>query len=198
MRYGTDHKPGSRHRILQAAARQIRSNGPHRIALGEVMAAAGLTHGAFYAHFGSKDELVAEAVAVMFADARDRASSLEGVLASDDAALPAAFGTYLRGYLSPRHRDAPERGCPLPSLAADMARTGDQARGNFVAGMQRMTAGVETVLARMERTHPASEARAVVAQMVGAMALARATGPGPESDAMLHDSLAALLAKLDL
>jgi TetR/AcrR family transcriptional regulator, transcriptional repressor for nem operon len=198
MRYGADHKSGSRNRILRAAAQQIRMKGPNKIAVSEVMTAAGLTHGAFYAHFSSKDDLVAEAVAVMFADASQRASGLEGVLAEDDSGLPAAFRTYLEGYLSARHRDGPERGCPLPSLAADIGRTESRARDNFVAGMQRMTAGVETVLMRMGRAQPDAEARAVVAQMVGAIGLARAAGPGDQSDAILRDCLAALIAKLDL
>lgn len=198
MRYGADHKSGSRDRILQAAAKQIRSKGPHKIAVSEVMSAAGLTHGAFYAHFSSKYDLVAEAIAVMFADALQRASRLEGVLGEDGAGLPAAFRTYLEGYLSARHRDGPERGCPLPSLAADIARTENRARENFVVGMQRMTSGVETVLMRMGRPQPDAEARAVVAQMVGAIGLARAAGPGEQSDAILRDCLTDLIAKLQL
>lgn len=198
MRYGVGHKSDSRDRILQSAAQHIRAKGPHKIAVGEVMSAAGLTHGAFYAHFSSKDELVAEAVAVMFVDARQRAGRLESVLAEDNAGLAAAFRNYLENYLSPRHRDGPEHGCPLPSLAADIARIQSRAREKFIAGMHGMTAAVETVLARLGRVEPAAEARVVVAQIVGAIGLARAAGPGAESDAILSDCLAALIAKLGL
>lgn len=198
MRYGPDHKPESRDRILKAAAQQIRAKGPHKIAVNEVMSAAGLTHGAFYAHFDSKEELVAEAVTAMFNDARQRARRLEAVLAEDDARLPAALRTYLQGYLSPRHRDGPDLGCPLPSLAADIARTGGRARENFVAGMERMTAGIAAALGRMRRARPEAQARAVVAQMVGAVGLARAIGPGAKSDMILSDCLDALITKLDL
>ena len=198
MRYVADHKSESRDRILKVAARQIRAKGPHKIAVKEVMSAAGLTHGAFYAHFDSKDALVAEAVTKMFSDAGQRASGLEAVLAENDARLPAAFRTYLQGYLSPRHRDGPDLGCPLPSLASDIARTEGPARENFVAGMERMTASIETALGRMGRARPEAQARAVVAQMVGAVGLARAAGPGSRSDAILRDCLAALIAKLDL
>ena len=198
MRYGADHKLESHARILSAAAQQIRAKGPQKVAVIEVMAAAGLTHGAFYAHFDSKDELVADAVTAMFRDARKRANRLEAVLAEEDARLPLAFRSYLESYLSPRHRDGPDFGCPLPSLAADIARIEGRARENFVAGMERMMEGVAAALKRMGRPLPKAEARAVVAQMVGAVGLARAVGTGAQSDAILRDCLEALVTKLDL
>ena len=65
MRYSEGHKQETRKRLLKLAADAIRSQGPDRIGVSKIMAEAGLTHGGFYAHFGSKDELVAEAVSVM-------------------------------------------------------------------------------------------------------------------------------------
>jgi TetR/AcrR family transcriptional repressor of nem operon len=66
MRYTSDHKHETRTKILNAAARVLREQGPDRLAIGEVMASVGLTHGGFYAHFPSKDALVEEALATMF------------------------------------------------------------------------------------------------------------------------------------
>lgn len=198
MRYSSGHKSASRARILAAAARDIRARGPGSVAVNAVMASAGLTHGAFYAHFASKDALVAEAVTAMFDEAAQRSGGIDEVIASDDAALPAAFRAYLQGYLSAGHRDGPERGCPLPSLSADIARSSGPARENLVAGMERMTGRIETVLARLGRARPRAMARAVVARMVGAVGLARAAGAGAQSDAILRDCFEALVAELAL
>lgn len=198
MRYPSEHKVESRARIVAAAARQIRAKGPHGVAVSDVMASAGLTHGAFYAHFESKDALVAEAVASMFAEMKERRGGLDTVLESDDKDLAPAFRAYLENYLSPRHRDGPERGCPLPALSADIARSGGPARENLARGMQRMTRGIAAVLQRLGLPGPEARAHAVVARMVGAVALARAAGTGPESDAILRDCRDALFAELAL
>ncbi len=72
MRYDSDHKQKTRDRVLKEAANAIRAEGPHRIAVAGVMAKAGLTHGGFYAHFTSKDELVAAAIDTMFGEAQSR------------------------------------------------------------------------------------------------------------------------------
>lgn len=198
MRYGTEHKANSRQRILQAASQQVRRQGPGKVAVAEVMSAAGLTHGAFYAHFASKEALVAEAVDTMFGDAQRRVGGLAEALADDAGDVRAALRDHLASYLSPRHRDEPERGCPLPALSAEMARSNGQARATFVQGLERMTARIDAALARIGRDEPAADARTVVAQMVGAVTLARAVGSGAQSDAILRDNFASLVAKLDL
>ena len=95
MRYTDQHKPQTRSRIVTAAARQIRMKGPDQLGVAAVMADAGLTHGGFYAHFASKDELIAEAVDAMFDEARRRTRALDDALADGSADLGAAF----RGYL---------------------------------------------------------------------------------------------------
>ncbi|WP_216674654.1 TetR/AcrR family transcriptional regulator [Paraburkholderia elongata] len=72
MRYSEGHKRETRRRLLKVAADTIRSQGPDQIGVSGIMAEAGLTHGGFYAHFGSKDELVAEAICVMFDESKAR------------------------------------------------------------------------------------------------------------------------------
>jgi TetR/AcrR family transcriptional repressor of nem operon len=198
MRYGASHKARSKSSILKAAAMQIRARGPHKVAVSEVMSAAGLTHGAFYAHFGSKDGLVAEAVFEMFADAAERSGLKDLLSLENDQELRGELRVYLEGYLSPSHRDKPERGCPLPILAADIARSDRPTRQNFVSGMVGMTGRIDQVLARIGHPKPQAAASATVAQMVGAVGLARAMGPGAESDAMLRDCLLDILERLGL
>ncbi len=199
MRYGPEHKAESKARILQAAARSIGANGPDRVAVADVMAGAGLTHGAFYAHFGSKEALVAEALSQMFADARQTNSALDAALGDESATdVGAGLRAFLEGYLSREHRDSPEFGCPLPALAGDMARGDSQARANFVSGLARMNARIEAALALLGLSDAAAAARAVVAQIVGAVALARAVGKGAQSDAILNDNLQSIKGRLGL
>lgn len=194
MRYGQDHKAESRSRILDAAAQQIRAKGPEKVAVTDVMASAGLTHGGFYAHFPSKKALVAEAVDAMFAEGQRRTNAL----ADPATDIRAALRAHLTSYLSPEHRDGVERGCPLPSLAADIARGAGAAAPRFAAGLQRLTSRIEAALDRIGVPVPDAEANAVVAQMVGAVGLARAVGKGPQSDAILRDTLMNLLARYGL
>ncbi len=198
MRYGSEHKAETRARVVKSAAREIRMKGPDKVAVADVMASAGLTHGGFYAHFVSKEALVAEAIDGMFADGLRRNPSLAEAAASEGADCRSAFRAYLESYLSPQHRDRPERGCPLPSLAADMARNSGEARDRFALGLGRMTARVEAALAPMGVEDAGCEARAIVAQMVGAVGLARAVGKGEQSDAILRDTLASLTSRLGL
>ena len=198
MRYADSHKAGSRSRILKAAAQQLRARGLHKVSVADVMSDAGLTHGAFYAHFGSKDALVAEAVPEMFGDAGDRAGGIADLSVHAAEDLRAALRTFLESYLSASHRDRPDRGCPLPTLAADISRADARIRDNFIVGLNRMTGRIADALSRLPRTYPDTDARILVAQIVGAVSLARALGPGAPSDAILRDCLDASIERLGL
>src|SRR5262245_31906728 len=117
MRYDSEHKERTRQRVLTEAAAAIRAHGPDGIGVAGLMAKAGLTHGGFYAHFKSKDDLVAQAISHMFEESRQR------FLTHTDHADPAvALSRYIDMYVSERHRDTPEHGCPLPALSGDLAR----------------------------------------------------------------------------
>lgn len=198
MRYPPEHKLESRDRIVDAAARQIRAKGPDGIVIADVMAAAGLTHGGFYAHFNSKDALIADAVSAMFADAKRSADDLDQALADADADVRVPLRAYLENYLSPAHREGVDRGCPLPSLATEMSRTDSPARENFVEGLQRMTQRIESALARLGYDRPEASAKAAVAEMVGALGLSRAIGNTIPSDQFLRDCLDDLVTRLRL
>lgn len=198
MRYGPDHKAQSRERILHAAARELRAKGPGGLGVADVMRGAGLTHGGFYAHFASKEALVGEALDTMFAEAAASSRRLDAALADPQADLRKALRGFLASYLSPAHRDGPQPGCPLPTLASDMARGDVTARGKFERGLARTAGRIAAALTRLGIAEPEAATRAALAQLVGAVALARALGKGAQSDAILHDALQALLHRFDL
>lgn len=181
MRYDSDHKSETRKRVLKEAARDIREKGPGGVAVAGIMARAGLTHGGFYAHFKSKDELIAEAIGVMFEDARGRVFR-----ATDDPNSKEGFAAYIDGYLSPAHRDARSRGCPLPSLSGDMARLEPLSRERFGKGVGAIIGRVAAMLEAIGIEDPETQAAAVMSQMVGALALARAVADSAQSERILE------------
>ena len=128
MRYSADHKAETHAQLLRAAAARMRKAGMDGVGVAEIMRGAGLTHGGFYAHFTCKDDLIAQAVTQMFADNAARVGRwLEAVEA------PAQLDMFITRYLSPAHRDQPERGCP-----ADHDQRGcDAAVGSGARGLRR-------------------------------------------------------------
>lgn len=198
MRYSPEHKQQSRARILRTATQRLRVDGPERLSVHEVMAGAELTHGAFYAHFASKEALVAEALDAMFGDPFASGKRLDTALADPQGDVPAALHGFLANYLSAAHRDGAGSGCPLPALASDMARNAGPARDRFGQGLLQVSARIAAALQRLGHENPDAAAHRVLAQIVGAITLARALGSGPPSDAILHDNLRALEKELDL
>jgi TetR/AcrR family transcriptional repressor of nem operon len=193
MRYDTDHKARTRERILGEAARAIRAAGPQGISVGGLMKQAGLTHGGFYAHFGSKDELVAEAIGHMFGGPYANFSALtEGKPPAE------ALASYVDFYLSARHRDARDRGCPLPALSGDLARMPASARARFGEGADRLRSSIAGLLKAMGRDDAETRAASAIAEMVGAIALARATADAARSDEILAATRGAVKTRLGL
>lgn len=193
MRYDSGHKSETRKRVLTEAARDIREKGPGGVAVAGIMARAGLTHGGFYAHFKSKDELIAEAIGVMFEDARGRLFRV-----TDNPNSKEGFAAYIDGYLSPAHRDARSRGCPLPSLSGDMARLEPLSRERFGQGVEAIMGRIAGMLEGSGAEDPESEASAVMSQMVGALALARAVADPGQSDHILETTRADLKRRYDV
>src|SRR5436305_9340890 len=114
MRYAKDHKQATRQRIVEAAGRRFKQDGIDGAGIATVMSDAGLTNGAFYAHFKSKEDLVANVLADQL---RAQRQSFEAQ-ASDQAGLEA----FVRSYLSPDHRDHCAEGCPSAALLDETAR----------------------------------------------------------------------------
>lgn len=193
MRYDPQHKQQTRERILAEAAREIRAAGPHQVAVAGIMARAGLTHGGFYAHFESKDDLIAAAIAQMFAEGRAR------IVAEMDGRSPAeGLARYIDFYLSRGHRDARTAGCPLPFLAPDLPRLSERARENFAAGVAGLRGRLAMALKDLGQADPDAEASSLLAEMVGALALARAEPDADASDAILARSKRSLKRRFGL
>lgn len=193
MRYDNEHKERTRQRVLSEAAAAIRTAGPDGIGVAGLMARAGLTHGAFYAHFESKNELVAQAINYMFEETYQR------FFARTEHPDPAiAMEKLIDAYLSTRHREHPERGCPLPSLAGELARLSGPARQNFVAGLHRLTGSVARRIRALGRADADDIASSVVAELTGALALSRTAADQSESDALLETSRRSIKARIGL
>ena len=193
MRYNAEHKELTRERVLSEAARALRAEGPHKLGVAEVMSRAGLTHGGFYVHFRSKDELVLAAMDFAFTDARRMfEQACEGREPRD------ALATYIAAYLSMTHRDGADRGCPLPALAADLPRMSDQARQLYAAGVRRLTARLQKLLEACGDVDAEALASSVVAELVGALSIARAVPDVAEAGLLLRRSRAALALRLGL
>jgi TetR/AcrR family transcriptional repressor of nem operon len=193
MRYDEAHKQKTRQKVLEAAARAIRAEGPDRVGVAGIMAQAGLTHGGFYAHFESKDDLVAEAIAEMFVEGRERFAA---IVAGKPPAR--ALGDFLDSYLSKAHRDAPDAGCPMPALCTDLPRLPARAQAAFGAGHAGLIAWIGTQLDALGRKDTAATASSVVSEMVGAVALARCIPDRERSDALLDSSRRSIRARLGL
>ena len=193
MRYDNDHKQRTRQRVLKAAAKAIRAEGPHRIGVVGVMSDVGLTHGGFYAHFTSKDDLVAATIDQMFEESavrlrreNERRSPIE------------ALDSYIDFYLSPEHRDTRESGCPLPFLSADAPRLPEPARQRFADGAARITASLAACFQSRGDADPDEEASSLLAELVGALSLARAETDPARADAILARSRAAVKRRFNL
>jgi TetR/AcrR family transcriptional repressor of nem operon len=178
--------------ITDASARLFREHGLNGVSVAELMAAAGLTHGGFYGHFASKDDLAAEACRSAFA--RSIARWQSRVAASGDPA--AARQSLITHFLSPRARSSPGTTCPAAGLAGDVAR--EPAAAPVRASFREGVAGLVDILAALEDRGGAAPDRAQAladfSTMVGALILSRATAGHAISDALLAAARERLLA----
>jgi TetR/AcrR family transcriptional regulator, transcriptional repressor for nem operon len=192
MRYDADRKHRTREQVLKAAIREIRASGAHRLAVAGVMAKAGLTHGGFYAHFGSKDDLVASAIDQMFDAGLDR---LKNACAGRTPAQ--ALTAYIDFYVSTRHRDS-STGCPIPAIASDLPHLVEPVRQRFALGVTRLIDALVSHLTRFGRECAEEDARSMLSEMVGALALARAEPDPQRSDYILEASRRSLKSRFGL
>lgn len=192
MRYSETHKSETRARVLKEAAREIRAKGPGGFAVAGVMARAGLTHGGFYAHFGSRDALISEAIGTMFVDTEGRFETMMSGREPADA-----LAAYIKFYLSREHRDTRERGCPIAALSSEADRLASVSREKFGSGVQSLTAKIADLLAQ-NGMDDKSAAPALLASLVGALTLARSVADPAQSDAILRDVSVSLLHQYGL
>ncbi len=173
MKVSREQMAENRRRILDVASRLFRDKGFDAVSVAEVMKAAGLTHGGFYGHFSSKDDLVAE--------------TLAHALASDSVG-GGNFSDFVKSYLAPRHRDNAAGGCPTAGLAAAIRHQTPPARSAMTEGLRAEISRIERALPQLD---PADRRRTAIgswAAMVGAVILARAIDDPELSDEILEQT----------
>jgi len=186
MRYEKGHKDATRRRILEVASRQFRENGVAAAGLAGIMAEAGLTNGAFYAHFKSKEDLLR----AVLADALGRRETTLRAMSERGAGLEAT----IRDYLSPRHRDDPSRGCPTAAMVAEVARHSGKTRCAFTGKVSQFIALIATQIRKGLAAERRRKAIAIYGMMVGTLQLARAVNDRRLADEILASGLNEALA----
>jgi TetR/AcrR family transcriptional regulator, transcriptional repressor for nem operon len=165
-----EHKQKTRERIVEAAATALRANGLAGVSITDIMADAGLTHGGFYAHFASKEDLMIAAVDHASDETTDRLSNAMRS-SPDDQRLHAVIDAYL----SAMHAGHPEQGCPLAALGPELSRVGGDVQRDLAASVERR---IEWLRALWPDAASAEDtATAVFACMLGGVILARAVDP---------------------
>jgi TetR/AcrR family transcriptional repressor of nem operon len=190
MRYAKDHKQATRQRILEAAGRRFKQDGIDGAGVAAVMSDAGLTNGAFYAHFTSKEDLVAN---VLTDQLRVQRQNLDAQ-PRDRAGLEA----FIRAYLSPQHRDQSADGCPSAALLDEIARRPAATRQAFT---DELLATADDMAARLDPTDANAAARTdaltLLGLMIGTLQLARALTDRDLSDQLLTRAVDTALKSLD-
>ena len=183
MRKSKQEAAETRRRIVKAAAAKFRLSGIGGTGLSDLMAAAGLTHGGFYRHFDSKDQLVAEACTAAVEALMEQLAAAAS-RKSPQRGLKAVVETYL----SAAHRDDPSNGCPLAALGSELAR-GDA--GTHDAASEAFLRLVDVIAAQYHKTRPEVARRralVVAASMIGAMTMSRMVRDSELSSAILHEA----------
>lgn len=168
MRYTAEHKQQTRDKVLSAAARAIREQGPERVSVAAVMGEAGLTHGGFYAHFTSKEDLIAASIGHMFGQMNDRIDQL-----TDGKDAREALRDYIDFYLSERHAQARDRGCPVAALGSDLPRLDEAARQAFADGIALQHRRLLGLFRSMGMADAGVCARSLRSELLGALLSAR-------------------------
>lgn len=189
VRYSQEHKQATRQRIIETAGRRLKKDGIDGSGVATLMADAGLTNGAFYAHFASKEDLVATTVADQL---REQRETLSGV-----APGRAGVEQIVRQYLSAEHRDNPGEGCPSAALLDEIGRCTDATRQAYTDGVLAI---IDDFTARLAPHDPQSarvKTLTVYAGMIGTLQLSRALADRQLADAVLEQGIYNALTLLD-
>lgn len=181
MNAKTERKGRSRERILESAGSLIRENGISGASITDVMEGAGMTVGGFYAHFPSKQSLIAETIRKTLQHSREHLAAYAGSRRGADWLKAVA-----RSYLSRSHRDNPQTGCPLPATLGEIARADPSVREALA---DEISVSAEELASRLRETgieDSKGEALAMLATMAGGLTLARALQGTRLSDEVLR------------
>ena len=162
---------------MRNASHALRDNGLNGIGIVGLMKSAGLTRGGFYSHFKSREALVAEAVAYAMAQTASEWRHY--------ARPPGGLDLLVAAYLRQEHRDNPARGCPLPAVSADVARSGKKVRRTFTQSLDELLDALATHIPDAPNAEARLLAAGVMATMVGSLILTRACDDRELSGSML-------------
>jgi TetR/AcrR family transcriptional repressor of nem operon len=168
MRYPREHKAEIRKKIVKDASRRVRAEGITGAAVSTLMRDAGLTHGGFYKHFASKDELLIESLREAF---RETADSLAH--SGDQSQPETAWKAIVKTYLSPQHCEHPERGCPLAALGPELARADKKMKGPILAELADYKNKILPVMPGRRTADKERAFFAIFSTMIGAIEIAR-------------------------
>jgi TetR/AcrR family transcriptional regulator, transcriptional repressor for nem operon len=187
MRVSKQAAAENRQRILDEAARLFREQGIAGAGVDTVTDAAGLTHGAFYSQFGSKEEVVAEALSLALDESREW---WERIANGSDKRR--ALERIIDDYLSPRHRNSPGKGCAVAALGSDLSRQSKKVRGVFTKRLEEGLAALANLVPAKAPSRRRDVAIQLYSAMVGAMILSRAVDDDLLSRRILETAAKAL------
>lgn len=176
-RYNKEHKEATRRRIIETAGQRFKTDGLDGSGVALLMADAGLTNGAFYAHFESKDDLVATVVG----EELSRQAQTINALAPGREGL----AQFIREYLTAEHRDNPGLGCPSAALLDEIGRAGDATKEAYTTGAKAIVEEITARLSPGNRQTSRRTALALFSLLVGTMQLSRAVSDKKFSDQVL-------------
>lgn len=176
MRYSQEHKAQTYRRIVKEASARFRRDGVAATGLQPLMKALGLTHGGFYAHFESKQALVETAL-------QDATEEMQEVFVAATA-TPKPIESLLERYLSEAHRDHPERGCPLTTIAAELGQRGEPSESVDAAVLNRLA----IIASHLTGENRDARAASMLSSMVGALILSRSVKDPALSNRILQDA----------
>ncbi|MEV0643249.1 TetR/AcrR family transcriptional regulator [Streptomyces sp. NPDC050619] len=189
MRYGTEHKQATRQRIIEVAGRRFKRDGIDGSGISALMKDAGLTNGAFYTHFTSKDDLVATAVA-------DQLQTQNANIVAQADPGRAGLEQIVRWYLSARHRDSSDDGCPSAALLDEIRRCADPTKQAYTDGVLIVIDGFAARLAPDDPLSARTKALSAYAMMAGTLQLSRALADRRLADELLEQGIHNALALL--
>lgn len=168
MRYRPEHKVEVHQKIVKDASRRVRAEGLNGAAVAAVMRDTGLTHGGFYKHFGSKDDLLLESLRESFREIEDAL-----VHAAEQSPPRKAWKAIVKTYLSPELCEHPERGCPLAALAPELARVDKRMKSQIVAELVNYKSRMVPLMPGRRTVEKEHAFFAIFSTMIGAVEIAR-------------------------
>jgi TetR/AcrR family transcriptional regulator, transcriptional repressor for nem operon len=183
MGHSQASKVHNHERILRIAARMFREKGLEGLSIATLMQKSGLTHGGFYKHFTSRDDLLTQALKIAFAEPDDPEKYVKYLATIEPGEI--TFDMFVRAYLGKIHRDDPSSACAVGTLVSDVGRAGKDVKDLYTARVKKNLEGLIALMSGPRGKRDKSAALVVFSALVGAFALARAISDRTLSDDLL-------------